>query len=336
MSAEDLGLVVNDVYVDGELHSTLDTLEQTYTTLGKTGGTAWIVLSEPDTDAAFDELVSLAEHFDLHELAVEDAKKGHQRAKLERYGPTLFAVIRPAMYLDALEEVAFGEIHCFVGTDFFISINHIAHIDNRHVDRTITRLRNKPELLRTGPQAILWALLDDVVDAYSPVIDGLENDIEEIEHQLFAGEAAVAKRIYELFGEVTNFQKATRPLIGMLDGLLRGSEKYRVGTELERRLRDVQDHVIRTVERADTFHSLLQNAAAFNATNIAQHQNEVTKAISAWAAILFTPTLIGAIYGMNFDTMPELHWTFGYPLALGLMLLVGVGLWAIFKIKRWL
>ncbi|WP_423920014.1 magnesium and cobalt transport protein CorA [Frigoribacterium sp. 2-23] len=325
-------LQYNDVYVDGHLVRSSDTLDETYAALAETGGVAWIELTEPD---ALD-LDSLAARFDLHELAVEDAGSGHQRAKLERYGATLFVVVRPAVYVDDEETVSFGEIHVFVGPDFFVGINHIDEIDARHVSRGVTRLQSKPELMAAGPQAMLWALLDSVVDAYKPVIDGLENDIDEIEQQLFAGEPGVSRRIYELFGEVADFQKASRPLIGMLDGLLRGSEKYRVGTELERRLRDVQDHVIRIVERADTFRAVLQNALSLNATLVAQDQNEVTKRISAWAAILFAPTLIGAIYGMNFDVMPELHWAFGYPFALGLMVLIGVGLWGVFKGKRWL
>ena len=275
-------LLINDVYVDGRLSSSPATLDETYAALTATGGTAWVVLSEPDGA----ELASLADRFDLHELAVEDAGHGHQRAKLERYGSTLFVVVRPAVYQDAEESVAFGEIHVFVGPDFFVAINHVADIDQRYLARSTSRLRAKPELLEVGPQAILWAVLDAVVDAYTPVVDGLENDIDEIEQQLFAGEATVARRIYELFGEVADFQKATRPLVGMLDGLIRGGEKYRMGTELERRLRDVQDHVIRVVDRADTFRAVLQNALSLNATLVAQVQNDVTKRISAWAAIL--------------------------------------------------
>ena len=325
-------LQINDVYVDGRLHASHDTLDETYAALAETGGTAWVVLSEPDAA----ELASLQQRFDLHELAVEDAGSGHQRAKLERYGTTLFVVVRPAVYLDDEETVAFGEIHGFVGPDFFIGINHVSHIDARHVARSVSRLRTKPDLLGAGPQAMLWALLDAVVDAYKPVIDGLENDIDEIEQQLFSGAPGVARRIYELFGEVSDFQKASRPLIAMLDGLLRGGEKYGLGTELERRLRDVQDHVIRVVDRADTFRAVLQNALSLNATLVAQDQNEVTKRISAWAAILFAPTLVGAIYGMNFDVMPELHWTLGYPFALGLMAAIGGGLWGAFRLKRWL
>jgi magnesium transporter len=325
-------LLINDVYVDGRVAASPDTLDETYAALAETHGTAWVVLSEPDEA----ELASLAARFDLHELAVEDAGHGHQRAKLERYGTTLFVVVRPAVYLDAEERVAFGEIHFFVGPDFFIAINHVSDIDSRYLARSVTRLRAKPDLLRVGPQAILWAVLDAIVDAYAPVVEGLENDIDEIEQQLFAGEAGVSRRIYELFGEVADFQKATRPLVGMLDGLLRGGEKYQVGTELERRLRDVQDHVIRVVDRADTFRAVLQNALSLNATLVAQVQNDVTKRISAWAAILFAPTLIGAIYGMNFDVMPELHWEYGYPFALALMVGIGGGLWGAFKLKRWL
>jgi len=182
------------------------------------------------------------------------------------------------------------------------------------------------------------------------VVAGLENDIDEIETEVFRGDPSVSRRIYELSREVIEFQRATRPLVGMLDNLRAGFDKYGVDEELQRSLRDVADHVTQVVERVDGFRELLRDMLTVNATLVAQQQNEEMKAltvasnaqneevkrISAWAAILFAPTLIGTVYGMNFDVMPELHWQWGYPFAVGLMALVCGGLYRIFKRRSWL
>ena len=182
------------------------------------------------------------------------------------------------------------------------------------------------------------------------MVDGLENDIDEIEDQVFEGDPEVSRRIYELFREVIEFQRATQPLLRILADLSGGFEKYQVDEELQRYLRDVQDHAIRVVERADGFRALLQNILTVNATLVAQRQNEETqrltetslqqneevKKISSWAAILFAPTLVGTVYGMNFEHMPELDWQYGYPMALGLMVLMGIGLYVVFKWRGWL
>ena len=197
---------------------------------------------------------------------------------------------------------------------------------------------------------VLYAILDQVVDEYAPVVAGLENDIDEIEDQLFQGHPAVSRRIYELSREVIEFQRATHPLLDILRALEGGFEKYRVHVELKRRLRDVQDHATRVVERADAFRVLLQNALSVQTTLVGEQQNEEmrsltvaslaqneeVKKISAWAAILFAPTLVASIYGMNFRRMPELHWVLGYPLALALMLVMSITLYLIFKHRRWL
>ena len=192
--------------------------------------------------------------------------------------------------------------------------------------------------------------MDQVVDEYAPVIGGLENDIDEIEDQVFAGDPGVSRRIYELLREVVEFQRATQPLRGMLDGLGAGFAKYGVLEELQKNLRDVEDHVLRVVDRANGFRVLLQSILTVNATLVGQRQNDETqrlteaslaqseevKRISSWAAILFAPTLVGTVYGMNFDHMPELHWWFGYPFALLLMLLVSFVLHAVFQKRGWL
>ena len=319
------------------------TLDQTFEPLRDGGGFAWIGMYRPTED----ELRAVANEFGLHELAVEDALVGHQRPKLERYGETLFLVLRPARYLDAPEEVEFGEVHLFIGPNFAITVRHAESPD---LGRVRKRLEQNPALLALGPQAILYAVLDQVVDEYQPVIAGLENDIDEIEDQLFQGDPAVSRRIYELATEAMGFQRATHPLVEMLGQLESGYEKYHVDVELQRDFRDVLDHTLQIVARADSFRAILQNALTVQSTLVTQAQNDEirnmtqasidqgdqVKKISGWAAILFAPTLIGAIYGMNFRFMPELDWPLGYPFALGLMAVSGVVLYVVFKRRGWL
>jgi magnesium transporter len=212
------------------------------------------------------------------------------------------------------------------------------------------RLEASPEMLARGPEAVLYAILDEVVDGYGPVVAGLENDIDEIEIQVFGGDPGVSRRIYELSREVIDFQRAARPLAGVLEGLSGGFAKYGVDEELQRYLRDVNDHLTQVVERVDGLRQLLQNILTVNATLVAQqqndemrslteasyNQNEEVKKISSWAAILFAPTLIGTVYGMNFVHMPELGWVFGYPFALTLMALVCGVLYLVFRRRDWL
>jgi magnesium transporter len=338
-----MALVDNAVYVDGRRSADPTSLNETYELLRARFGMAWIGLYRPDVQ----EIRSVAKEFDLHPLAVEDAISAHQRAKLERYGTTLFTVLRPARYLDDVEEVEFGELHIFTGEDFVVTIRHAEAPD---LGRVRQRLEASPALLKLGPEAILYAILDQVVDEYLPVVAGLENDIDEIEDQLFKGDPAVSRRIYELSREVIEFQRATHPLLNMLVALEAGFDKYKVDLELQRNLRDVHDHAIRVVERADSFRVLLQNALSVHTTLIGQKQNdemrslteaslaqnEEVKRISSWAAILFAPTLVGTIYGMNFTHMPELRWTAGYPLAIGLMVATSVTLYLVFKRRGWL
>jgi magnesium transporter len=336
-------VVDNAIYRDGRRVATPASLEETFETRERHGGFAWIGLYR-QTEA---ELDALAHEFDLHPLAIEDAKKGHQRAKLERYGDSLFVVLRPARYLDDVERVEFGELHVFIGPDFGVTIRRAESPD---LARVRGRLEASPDLLAKGPEAVLYAVLDEVVDEYSPVDAGLENDIDEIEEQLFSGDPEVTRRIYDLASEVMEFQRATRPLIGMLEALERGFEKYGVDLELQRYLRDVKDHIIRIVERGDTFRQLLQNALQVHSTLVAQRQNEEirvlsetalaqseqSKKVSSWAAIIFAPTLVAGIYGMNFIYMPELDEPWGYPFALALMLGFAGVLYGIFKRRGWL
>ncbi|MDR6973206.1 magnesium and cobalt transport protein CorA [Leifsonia shinshuensis] len=337
-------MVDSAIYADGVRVASPTTLAETYTALDRTpGGVAWIGLYRPSEQ----ELLSLSEEFNLHPLAIEDAIVAHQRPKLERYDTVLFVVLKAANYLDAPEEVDFGELHLFVGRNFVITVRHSESPDLSHVRQ---RMEGEPELLALGPQAILYAIIDAVVDAYSPVVAGLANDIDEIETQVFGGDALVSRRIYELSREVIDFQRATHPLSAVMLALERGSAKYGVTQELERRLRDVADHLTQVNERVDGFRYLLRDILTVNSTLVSERQNEEmtrlahsshrqgeeVKKISSWAAILFAPTLIASIYGMNFTHMPELEWPLGYPLAVLAMVGLSALLYSIFKRRGWL
>lgn len=337
-------MVDSAIYRDGSRVASPHSLADTFSGLHETPASmAWIGLYRPDQR----ELMSLASEFDLHELAVEDAITAHQRPKLERYGDTLFVVLKAARYVDETEEVEFGEVHVFVGPDFVVTVRHAEAPDLAAVRR---RVEADPELLRLGTEAVLYAIMDKVVDGYEPVVCGLENDIDEIETEVFLGDPKVSRRIYELSREVIEFQRATHPLQDILAALTAGFDKYGVDEELQRSLRDVADHVTQVIERVDGFRELLRDILTVNATLVAQKQNEEMKSltlashaqneevkkISAWAAILFAPTLIGTVYGMNFDLMPELRWAFGYPFAIALMAAVCGALYVVFKRRDWL
>ena len=336
-------IVDKAIYVDGHRATEPTSVRETYKACRERHGLAWIGLYNPTEE----EFASVSGEFGLHPLAVEDAIKAHQRPKLERYDGTLFVVLKAARYIDETETVEFGEVHAFVGEDFVVTVRHGEAPSLGQVRR---RMEGEPELLKRGPEAILYAIMDWVVDGYAPVVAGLENDIDEIEDEVFLGNAGVSRRIYKLSHEVIEFQRATQPLPGILGHLIGGAERHNLDPELQRHLRDVQDHALRVIERVEGFREMLQNILNVNLTLVGLSQNEEVKAlteasiaqnnevkkISAWAAILFAPTLVGTIYGMNFEHMPELYWAQGYPFALLLMLLVSLSLYVAFKRRGWL
>ncbi|MFC8796396.1 magnesium and cobalt transport protein CorA [Promicromonospora sp. NPDC057138] len=337
-------VVAAAIYDDGVRTAAYDNLAETFSALrSRPGGMAWIGLERPDEA----ELTSLAREFDLHPLAIEDAIQAHQRPKIERYGDTLFVVLRAARYLDDAEEVEFGELHVFVGPDFVVTVRHGASPDLAAVRG---RLEADREMLARGPEAVLYAILDSVVDGYAPVVAGLDHDIDEIESDVWGGAPDVSRRIYELSREVIDFQRAVRPEQGLCASLAKGADKYGVHPELQAYLRDVADHLTEAADRIEVFRAALRDILTVAATLVAQRQNEEmkhlsevsirqgeeVKKISGWAAILFAPTLVGTVYGMNFDVMPELGWAYGYPVALVAMLAVSVGLFGVFRWKRWI
>ncbi len=293
----------------------------------------WIGMSAPGP-GEFDAVTRL---FRLHPLAVEDAIHAHQRPKLESYGDTLFCVLRPARYLEVTETVEFGEVHVFCGPGFVITVRHGEMPDLAQVR---AGCEDHPAVLEGGPMSVLHAVMDAVVDDYAPVADGIENDLDEIEDQVFSHGEDASKRIYELTREVIGFQRALAPLGEMTDRLM-GHEH--VSHEERRYLRDVHDHAVRLADRVEGFRELLAGILQVNlsqgarALALASHEQTVeNRKISAWAAIIFAPTVVGTIYGMNFENMPELGWEWGYPLALAVMAAIAVALHALFRRRGWI
>jgi magnesium transporter len=296
----------------------------------------WIGLYEPDEE----EFDSVRREFNLHELAVEDAIKAHQRPKLEVYDDTVFVVLKTARYLEAEEVVEFGEIMLFIGPQFVVTVRHKPASELRGVRKHI---ESRPDLLRFGPGAVLYAIMDRVVDDYLPVIEGLDQDVKEVETQVFSEEGHnPAERIYMLKREVIEFHQATAPLAEPLDRLVRGQVPL-LHEDMPEYFRDVQDHLLRAVDQVSGFRELLNSVLQANLTQVALRQNEVgmqqnadMRKISAWVAIVAVPTMIAGIYGMNFAHMPELTWTFGYPAALAAMALACAALYRAFKRNGWL
>jgi len=329
------------IYVDG-LRSPSRPLEGVYGSCRDQGGFAWVGLYEPSEE----EFASVTGEFDLHKLAVEDAIKAHQRPKVDRYGDSVFVVLKSARYLESSRTVEFGEIHAFVGPDFIVTVRHGEPSSLHGVRR---KIENQPELLRKGPATVLYAIMDHVVDDYASVIENLEWDIDEIETEVFGGNPGVSRRIYDLSREVIQFHRATMPLATALQRLMSG-EVYGVDSEVGRHLRDVEDHVLRANEQIEAFHDLLssmvvvnltlvsvnQNEEVKNLTQASIQQNDQVKKISAWAAILAVPTIFTGIYGMNFTYMPELAWKAGYPLVLVLIVLITALLYRSLKGAGWL
>ena len=297
-------------------------------------------------------IAELASVWQLHPLLVEDLLHAGQRPKLERYDDVLFLVVRSARYLDEAEEVEFSEFHLLMRERALVVICQDGRLADGTVVETVVDavggtagesplgggapLFADRELLRLGPEAMVYQLLDAIVDGYFPVLDGLQTDKEQIERQVFSGDAAAAERIYRLSQEVIDLLHATTALTRVLQRLQHGADKYEMPGALQAYLQDVADHLTRVLGETTELRDALSQILNVNATLVAQRQNEDMKKISGWAAILFAPTLIAAVYGMNFDLMPELHWAFGYPLAVGAMLAFAGGLYLAFKRKRWM
>jgi magnesium transporter len=298
-------------------------------------GFVWIGLHEPDAE----QITGIAEVFGLHELAVEDAVHAHQRPKLERYDDVLFMVLKTVCYVGhsqpttANEIVATGEVMVFVGPDFVVTVRHGDHSGLHDVRR---RLEADPEQLALGPGAVLHAVADHVVDTYLAVTEAIEDDIEEMEAEVFTPRSTMdAEQIYVMKREVLELRRAVVPLGPPLRKLTEGYSSL-VPHEVRQYFRDVDDHLVTVTERVGAFDELLTTLVNAVLAKITMRQNNDMRKITAYAAMISVPTMVAGIYGMNFDHMPELHWQYGYPLVLALIATLCAGLFRVFRRNRWL
>ena len=291
---------------------------------------AWLGLYEP-TEEEFD---AVGRDLGLHELAVEDAINAHQRPKLEVYGDSLFVVLKTARYLDATETIEFGEIQVFLGDGFAVVVRHG---EASALTETRRQLEARPDLLAMGPAAVLYSIVDRVVDDYLPVIVGIDDDIGEVELQVFSETDAhnPVERIYKLKREVLETNRSTAPLLGPLETLATEKMPW-VSDPMREYFRDVQDHLQRTKDQIETFSELLTSILEANLTRVGVQQNADMRKISAWVAIAAIPTLVGGIYGMNFEHMPELGERWAYPAVLVLIAVSCLALYAAFRRNGWL
>jgi magnesium transporter len=314
-------IVERAVYEDG--HRTDGKVE------GRPPGSFALIAMRDPTPEEFD---SLRREFELHPLAVEDATEAHQRPKLEVYGDMLFLVLKTARYVDPEEVVTIGELLVFCGPDYVITV---LHGEPGSLPQARKALESDPKRMRLGPLAALHAILDTVVDDYAPAIEGLENDVDEVEAELFSPERVnVTERIYRLQRETLQFRRAVAPLVDPVDRLARGD--FGVSEGVREYFRDVVDHLIRAREMLDGIRDLLASSLQAHLAQVGVRQNEDMRRISAWVAIAAVPTAIAGIYGMNFRHMPELGWSFGYPLVLAAMAGICGYLYLRFKRAGWL
>ena len=317
------------IYSAGKRIGAKATVDEALAAAEETDGFVWIGLHEPSPE----EFEQVTRSFELHPLAVEDAVHAHQRPKLELYDDNLFVVLKPARYVDSREVVDLtGQIMVFVGEKFVVTVRHGVSTSLADVRRA---LEAQPERLTWGPASVLHAVADKVVDDYGLVMFGLDNDIDQIEEEVFSSpSAAHAERIFKLKREILDFRRAVEPLRTPLGELAKGIKS--VDERSEEYFRDVLDHLTRVAEHLSGLDALLDSALSANVAQVGMRQNEDMRKISAWVAIIGTPTMIAGIYGMNFQHMPELGWEYGYPLSLLFMALVCLGLYRNFKSRNWL
>jgi len=294
------------------------------------GGFVWIGLFEPSDE----ELRKIAVELDLHRLAVEDAAKAHQRPKIEKYGSdALFIVLKTLRYLDADDAVETGEIAIFLSRDCIVTVRHG---EGSQLDDVRHRAEDDLELLGNGPVAALYAIVDEVVDQYEVVAAELETDVEEVEGSVFSpNRSRDSERIYRLKRETLEVRRAVLPLREPLQRFM-DRDVGRLSEQAVPYFRDVADHLSRVSDAVDSIDTLLDNALSAHLARLTVQQNDDTRKISAWGALLLVPTLVAGVYGMNFEHMPELGWSLGYPAALVSMSVVSYVLWRAFKRSGWL
>ncbi len=288
----------------------------------------WVALYEP----AREELETMQHEFALHELAVEDARHGHQRPKIEEYGDSLFVVLHTVEL--AGKEIGAGEVAVFVGRNYVLSVRSRSE---RGFADVRARSEREPELLRHGSAYVLYAIMDAVVDRYFPVFDALESELEEIERRIFSGQnnRAIIESLYLLKQKLMTLKHAAGPLLEA-SGKLYGGRVPQLCAGLQEYFRDIYDHLIRVNQSIDSLREMVTTAISVNLSLLTIQENEVTKRLAAYAALVAVPTMIAGVYGMNFDNMPELRWNLGYPLTVAAMVALDGYLFYRFRKAKWL
>jgi magnesium transporter len=296
--------------------------------LARPGCFVWVALR----DASDEELAEMQRQFGLHELAVEDARHGHQRPKLEEYGDQIFVVLH--ILEPAGDEIRVGELSVFTGPNYVLSVRNRSEQSFLGVRQ---RCEREPELLRLGSGFVLYALMDAVVDRYFPLLDALETELEALENRLFSGGLAreSVEALYALKQKLVVVKHAAGPLLEAV-GKLYGGRVPQVCQGLGEYFRDVYDHVLRINQTIDALRETVTTAITVNAALATMQQGETTRKLAAYAALVAVPTMIAGVYGMNFEHMPELKWTWGYPLAVGLMAAIDAVLFWRFRKAGWL
>lgn len=324
-------LLNSAVYIDGRRTVTPATLEEVCRVCHNPGKFAWISLYDPTED----ELAYVVCKLGLDELAIEEMRMPQQRPKLEQYGDGLFAVLKLVRYGEDTKRIEYGEIHAFVEQDFILTACYGEDLASGGICEVF---ESKHEQLPRSPAAILYKVLELTIESYDPVIGRLENDLDEIETEVFGGNASTSRRIHELSREVVGFHQVTKPLAGALDQLLeRGVGNHLlVDPEMRKRLRRLRNRVLRVAEQIEGHRDVLSSILDVNLTMVGVRQNDQMRKISAWGAILVIPTLIAGIFGMNFEEAWWIHAAYGFEIMIVLMLLISVVLYASFKRSGWL
>jgi magnesium transporter len=326
-AARQEGVVAAAVYAKGRRVAEI-TPEEAGEWSRRPGHVVWIGLHEPSLQL----LLTLQAAFGLHDLAIEDALKAHQRPKLEQYGDALFVVIRTAQMIEG--RISFGETHLFVGRGYVVSVRHGASTSYAPVRE---RCEASPANLSDGEDYILYAILDFIVDNYMPVIETIQDEVEEIEDRVLAATSAQSEvaRLYQLRRDLLRLRNAVVPLVDVCRRLEQPGLPG-IDASMQPLFRDISDHVVRVQEEIESLREVLDFAFEASLMTGQAQQTEITRKLAAWAAILAVPTAIAGIYGMNFEFMPELHWHYSYPFVLVVIAGICGALYAQFRRKRWL
>jgi magnesium transporter len=301
--------------------------EEIHDYLGRPGCFVWVALK----DATSDELAEMQREFGLHELAVEDARHGHERPKLEEYGDSLFAVVHTVESVG--EELKIGEVNIFVGPNYVLSVRNRTEQGFTNVRQ---RTEREPHLLKHGAGFVFYALIDTVVDRYFPVLESLEDELERLEERIFGSTPAREniEALYALKQKLMTLRHAALPL-QETTGKLYGGRVPELCSGTQEYFRDVYDHLVRINQSIDSLREMVTTAISVNLSLITVQENETVKRLAAYAALVAVPTMVAGVYGMNFEHMPELKWMWGYPFALGVMVVIDAYLFYRFRRAKW-